>query len=484
MALVIADRVRETTTSTGTGDIALGGAVVGYQSFALGIGASNATYYVIADQNGANWECGFGTLDATGTILSRTTVLASSNSNTLVTFGSGTKDVFCSLLASKIIYKNEAGAPVGAGTVTSASVATANGFAGTVTTPGTTPVINMTVTFSGLAKGNGTSLSAAVAGTDYLAPPAGTALLKANSGGALANAVAGTDYLAPPSGSAVLKANAGGALANAVAGTDYAPATSGTAILKGNNSGGFAAAVAKTDYAPATSGSAILKGDGLGGFSSAAAGTDYAPATTGTAILKASGSGGFSAAVPNADYQAAITASGLLKGAGSGSVSTALAGTDYLAPPSGTAIQKANSGGALVDAIANTDYVAPAGSDGLLSRWMFQDTGWDWHDSGTTNALNYMNGSAQRWTPTASSNPTLTIASWPPSGAMGELLIEGVNLGAAGTIAFPTANWIKSDGTFAASPSAANVTLQSTGTDFILFWTRDAGTTLYAKVIR
>jgi hypothetical protein len=67
---------------------------------------------------------------------------------------------------------------------------------------------------------------------------------------------------------------------------------------------------------------------------------------------------------------------------------------------------------------------------------------------------------------------------------MGELLVAAVNLGAAGTITFPTANWIKSDGSFAASPSAAGVTLQSSGTDFILFWTSDAGTTIYAKVVR
>lgn len=77
-------------------------------------------------------------------------------------------------------------------------------------------------TLTGIVKGNGASaFTAAVAGTDYLAPPAGTALLKAASGGALANAVAGTDYLAPPAGTALLKAASGAALANAVAGTDY-----------------------------------------------------------------------------------------------------------------------------------------------------------------------------------------------------------------------------------------------------------------------
>lgn len=82
---------------------------------------------------------------------------------------------------------------------------------------------------SGVLKATSGVLSAATAGTDYLAPPSGTAILKANSGGALANATAGTDYLAPPSGTAILKANSGGALANASAGTDYvAPATATT----------------------------------------------------------------------------------------------------------------------------------------------------------------------------------------------------------------------------------------------------------------
>ena len=78
-------------------------------------------------------------------------------------------------------------------TVSTAAVATANGFAGT-NSAGT---LTLTTTVTGVTKGNGTTLSAATAGTDYLAPPSGTAILKANSGGALANATAGTDYVAP-----------------------------------------------------------------------------------------------------------------------------------------------------------------------------------------------------------------------------------------------------------------------------------------------
>lgn len=93
----------------------------------------------------------------------------------------------------------------------------------------TTGAVLKRATITGLVKATSGVAAAATAGTDYLAPPSGTSILKANSGGALANATAGTDYLAPPSGTAILKANSGGALANATAGTDYvAPGTATT----------------------------------------------------------------------------------------------------------------------------------------------------------------------------------------------------------------------------------------------------------------
>ena len=84
----------------------------------------------------------------------------------------------------------------GAGAITAVSVASSNGLAGT-SSGGTTPTLTLSTTVNGIVKGNATSFSAATAGTDYLAPPSGTAILKANSGGALANATAGTDYVAP-----------------------------------------------------------------------------------------------------------------------------------------------------------------------------------------------------------------------------------------------------------------------------------------------
>lgn len=124
------------------------------------------------------------------------------------------------------------------------------------------------------------------------------------------------------------------------------------------------------------------------------------------------------------------------------------------------------------------------GGDFDLTRVFFKDTGWDFQDNGTTNALNYVNGSHQRWAPSASSNPTLSITNWPPSGVMGELLVEAVNLAAAGAITWPTINWIKSDGTTTTTFGSNGVALQTSGIDFILLWTRDGGTTIYGKVVR
>jgi hypothetical protein len=102
MAFVLADRVRETTTTTGTGSVTLGGAVTGFQTFAA-IGNANTTYYTIAGQGTSEWEVGIGTYTSSGTTLARNTVLASSNSGSLVNFSSGTKDVFCDYPAGRAV---------------------------------------------------------------------------------------------------------------------------------------------------------------------------------------------------------------------------------------------------------------------------------------------------------------------------------------------------------------------------------------------
>ena len=115
MALVINDRVKETSTSTGTGTFDLDGAVTGFDTFVAGIADGNTTYYAIFHQGTTEWEVGLGTVtDATPDTLARTTVITSSNSDSAVTFTAGTKDVFCTLPASKAVYLDASGDPVGA----------------------------------------------------------------------------------------------------------------------------------------------------------------------------------------------------------------------------------------------------------------------------------------------------------------------------------------------------------------------------------
>jgi len=109
MALVINDRVKETTTTTGTGAVSLGGAVTGFETFAAGIGNSNTTYYCIAHQDQSEFEVGLGTLDGDSSDLTRTTIISSSNSDSAVDFSSGTKDVFCTIPASKMLFKDASG---------------------------------------------------------------------------------------------------------------------------------------------------------------------------------------------------------------------------------------------------------------------------------------------------------------------------------------------------------------------------------------
>ena len=107
MALVIDDRVKETSTTTGTGTLNLSGAVSGFQTFVAGVGDGNTTYYAIVNRDADEWETGIGTVtDASTDTLARTTVIASSNSDSAVDFSAGTKDVFTTLPASKAVYED------------------------------------------------------------------------------------------------------------------------------------------------------------------------------------------------------------------------------------------------------------------------------------------------------------------------------------------------------------------------------------------
>lgn len=120
MALVLADRVKETTTTAGTGTITLSGATTGFQSFAV-IGNGNTTYYSIVAQTGTEWEVGVGTYTSSGTTLARTTVLSNSAGTqpTALTFSAGTKDVFVTYPATYSVNSTNVG--------TSGQLLTSNG---------------------------------------------------------------------------------------------------------------------------------------------------------------------------------------------------------------------------------------------------------------------------------------------------------------------------------------------------------------------
>jgi hypothetical protein len=130
MALVVKDRVKETTTTTGTGTITLAGATTGFQSFSV-IGDGNTTYYVITDNT--DWEVGIGTYTSSGTTLSRDTILESSNSGSAVNFAAGSKDVFVTYPAERSVYTDGAGTAITPATASVLGVASGGTGASTLT---------------------------------------------------------------------------------------------------------------------------------------------------------------------------------------------------------------------------------------------------------------------------------------------------------------------------------------------------------------
>lgn len=106
MALVLKDRVKETTTTTGTGTYTLAGAVGGFEAFSE-VGDGNTTYYACTD--GTDFEVGIGTYTASGTTLARTTILQSSNSDAAVNWIAGTRTIFCTLPAEKAVFLDASG---------------------------------------------------------------------------------------------------------------------------------------------------------------------------------------------------------------------------------------------------------------------------------------------------------------------------------------------------------------------------------------
>ena len=109
MALVLNDRVKETTTTTGTGTLTLGGAVTGFETFAAGVGNSNTTYYAVTLPGTSEFEVGLGTLSSDSSTIARSTIISSSNSDSAVDFSAGTKTIFCTIPASKSVFLDASG---------------------------------------------------------------------------------------------------------------------------------------------------------------------------------------------------------------------------------------------------------------------------------------------------------------------------------------------------------------------------------------
>ena len=133
MALVLKDRVQETTTTTGTSDFTLGGAVLSYQTFAS-IGNGNTTYYTAFDPNVGDWEVGIGTYSTTGPTLTRDTILASSSGGSKVSFAAGQKNVIATYPAERSVNLDQAGTyitPAAFDTLTANTATLTNGTVST-----------------------------------------------------------------------------------------------------------------------------------------------------------------------------------------------------------------------------------------------------------------------------------------------------------------------------------------------------------------
>jgi len=324
MALVIADRVQETTTSTGTGTLTLAGPVSGFQSFAA-IGNGNTTYYAIV--SGTDWEVGIGTYTSSGTTLSRDTVLSSSaGGSTKITVASGAT-VFCDYPAGKAVYQDSTGlVSVPTLSATASTAASANKGAINYSTLGYSDT-NILASFASSVAGynqmilQNTSNDVSASTNFIVSNDAGTASTNYGEFGINSSTFSGTGSLGSP-----------GAVYLTSASTDLVLGTVGANSIR------FVINSGATDAATISS-AGLLTANSFASSSAAITGGTINGTTIGASTAS---SGAFTSLSATGTTTLATSLSGLLK-ATSGVVSAATAGTDYVAvggalgiPSSGT----------------------------------------------------------------------------------------------------------------------------------------------------
>jgi hypothetical protein len=320
MALVLKDRVRETTDTTGTGTVTLDGAVQGFQDFSV-IGDGNTTYYAIVLDT--EWEVGLGTYSSSGTTLSRDVVLESSNSGSLVNFSAGTKDVFVTYPAERSLYVD--GSSIVPATAATLGVASGGTGASSLTANnvllgnGTSPLQVVAPGSNGnVLTSNGTTWTSAALPSNVASFSAGTTGFTPNTattgavtlGGTLAAANGGTGQssytagdLLYASGTTALSKLAGVATGNVLLSGGVATAPSwGKVGLTTHVSGTLAIGNGGTGVTGTPSNGQLLIGNGSG--------YTLATITAGTGISVTNGAGSISIAATNNGTVTSVDVSG------------------------------------------------------------------------------------------------------------------------------------------------------------------------------
>jgi hypothetical protein len=484
MALKLADRVRETTTSTGTGAITLGGAVDGFVSFSSVLSTNDTTYYVIVSSTATDWEVGVGTYSSN--TLTRTTVLDSSNSNALVNFTVGTKAVFIAQPAGRAVYSDGTSivssdgksvlTTAGGTGVTSYSVGDmlyyaagtvlsklSIGTAGKVmTSTGTAPqwstlsgIAVTTISFgsTGLTPSTATGGAVSVAGTLGTAN-GGTNLTSFTSGGAVyasSTSVLTTGTLPTASGGTNLTSFTSG---GAVYASSTSALTTGTLPIASGGTSQTTASAAFNALSPITTAGDLILGNGTNSATRLAIGTNaYVLTSNGTTASWAAPTGvssisfGSTGLTPNTATTGVVSVAGTLSPANGGT---------GVANNSASTLTISGSFASTFTVSGAYNYTFPAASDTLVnlgssqtltSKTLTNPTVTNYVESvvaigtvTTTNTIALTSGTVQTATLTASTACTFTM----PTATAGKSFILLLKQAAAtgnGTATFTGVKW-------------------------------------------